>query len=53
MSQQRLKRLQPLEARKPRVFVPFDAAAAALRWVLTCYAAVEAGKASLPHRACV
>jgi hypothetical protein len=52
MSQQRLKRLARLESRQVKVFVPFDYAAAAdsLRWVLTCHAAVEAGRASLVPR---
>jgi hypothetical protein len=52
MSQQRLKRLARLEARKPVAVVRVDAAAAAasLRWVLDCYAAVEAGKASVIPR---
>jgi hypothetical protein len=49
MSLARLKRLQRLEARQPRVFRPFDYAgsAAAPRWLLACHAAVAAGKASL------
>jgi len=53
MSQQRLKRLQRLEARKPRVFIPFDdaAAAALLQWHLDNFAAVDAGRKaeSLAH----
>jgi hypothetical protein len=45
----RLKRLEALERRKPSVFRPFDyaAAAAALRWLIDCFAAVASGKASL------
>jgi hypothetical protein len=52
MSQQRLKRLARLESRQVKVFVPFDdaAAAASLRWLLTCFAAVAAGKACLVPR---
>jgi hypothetical protein len=52
MTAARLKRLTRLESRQVRVFVPFNyaAAAAALRWVLDCYAAVASGKASLIPR---
>jgi hypothetical protein len=48
MSQQRLKRLAALEARRPVVVLRVDpvAAAAAVRWILTCHAAVAAKKAS-------
>jgi hypothetical protein len=48
MSQQRLKRLQRLEARRPseRPWTdPGPVAIALLRWHLDCYAAVEAGRA--------
>ena len=52
MSQQRLKRIAALEAKKPIVVLRVDADAAAdsLRWVLTCHDAVEAGKACLVPR---
>ena len=48
MTAARLKRLTRLESRQVRVFVPFDyaAAAAALRWLIDCFAAVASGKAS-------
>jgi hypothetical protein len=57
MSQQRLKRLQRLESRKPTVGPRVDAveAAAALLWAIASFEAVRANKASLiprygPHR---
>jgi hypothetical protein len=47
MSKQRLKRIEALEARRPRVFASFDylACANAIQRPLDCHAAVEAGKA--------
>jgi hypothetical protein len=52
MTAARLRRLAALEARKPRVFRPFDyaVAAASLRWALDCHAVVKAGEASLVPR---
>jgi hypothetical protein len=49
MSLARLKRIAALEAKKPIVVLHVDPveAAAALRWVLSCHAAVAAGKACL------
>jgi hypothetical protein len=57
MSQQRLRRLARLESRRPVIVLRLDPveAAAALRWLIDCFAAVDAGKASHiprygPHR---
>jgi hypothetical protein len=52
MSLARLKRLQRLESRRPaeRPWPDPVAAAASLSWLLTCFAAVAAGRACLIPR---